>query len=136
MPKIYYSQIITLSRNYINWYWETKLKGVIPSPFIHPSLPPTSQRYFNESLKTDSLEWKQIYLVSPLVTLDSYFCFFQYKILNNVLYLSKKLLRFENWLYLFVLWWDSVLSTLKCYITQNLWNDLALFFKNDLLYLM
>ena len=96
----------------------------------------TSQKYFNELLKTDSLDWKQIYVLPRLVTLDSYSRCFQYKILNNVLYLNKKLFTFrkltsplfpfckrshETVLHLFY----------KCDIIQNLWNELDLFFEND-----
>ena len=39
--------------------------------YTHPYTP-TSQKYFNELLKTDSLDWKQIYLLPRLVTLDNY----------------------------------------------------------------
>ena len=61
----------------------------------HPFIP-TSRRHFNELLKTDSLDWKQIYLLPRLVTLDSYSLSFQYKILSNVLYLDKKLFTFQK----------------------------------------
>ena len=54
----------------------------------------TSRKYSNELLKTDSLDWKQIYVAPRLVTPDSYSRSFQYKILNNVPYLNKKLFTF------------------------------------------
>ena len=57
---------------------------------------PTSQKYLNELFKTDSFDWKQIYLLPRLVTLDSYSRSIQYKILNNVLYLNKKLFKFRK----------------------------------------
>ena len=57
--------------------------------YTHP-FTPTSQKYLNESFKTDSFDWKQIYLLPRLVALDSYSRSFQYKILNNVLYLNKR----------------------------------------------
>ena len=38
--------------------------------YTHP-FTPTSQKYINELLKIDSLDWKQIYLQPRLVTLDS-----------------------------------------------------------------
>ena len=60
--------------------------------YIH-SFTPTSQKYFNELFKTKSLDWKQIYLPARFVTLDSYFCSVQYKILNIVLYWNEKLLK-------------------------------------------
>ena len=55
---------------------------------------PTSQKYLNELLTTDSFDWNQIYILPRLVTLDSYSRSFQYKILNNILYLYKKLFKF------------------------------------------
>ena len=44
---------------------------------IHPS------KHFNKLLKTDTLHWKQMYLPPHLVTIDSYWRSFQYKILKN-----------------------------------------------------
>ena len=63
--------------------------------YTHPYTP-TSQKFFNELLKTDSSDWKQIYLLAHLVTLGSYSRSFLYKILNNVLYLNKKLFTFRK----------------------------------------
>ena len=103
--------------------------------YTHP-FTPTSQKYLNELLKTDSLDWKQIYLLPRLVTLDSSSCSFQCKILNNVLYLNKNLFTFwkstsplcpfcklsnETVLHLFY----------ECNIILNLWNELVLFFENE-----
>ena len=82
------------------------------------------------------MDWKWIYLLPGLVTLDSHFRSFQYKNLNNVLYLNKKLftlrkstsplcpfckLSDERVLHLFY----------ECNIILNLWNELDLFFKNE-----
>ena len=63
--------------------------------YNHP-LTPISQKYLNELLKTDSFDWKEIYLLPRLVTRDSYSCSFQYKILNNFLYLNKKSFMFRK----------------------------------------
>ena len=82
------------------------------------------------------MDWKWIYLLPGLVTLDSHFRSFQYKNLNNVLYLNKKLftlrkstsplcpfckLSDERVLHLFY----------ECNIILNLWNELDLFFENE-----
>ena len=103
--------------------------------YTHP-FTPTSQKYLNKLLKTDSFDWKQIYLLPRLVILDSYSRSFQYKTLNNALCLNKKIFMFqkstsapcpfcklpdETVLHLFY----------ECDIIQNLWNELDLFFKND-----
>ena len=103
--------------------------------YTHP-FTPTSQKYFIELFKTDSFDWKQIYLLPCLVTLDSYSRSFQYKILNSSLYFDKKHFTFrkstsslcpsckpsdETVLHQFY----------KCNIIEKLWNDLALFFESD-----
>ena len=100
----------------------------------HP-FTPTSQNYFSELLKTDSLDWKQIYLLPRLVALDSYSHSFQFKILNNVLYLNKKPFTFRKStspLCPFCKLSDETVLHLfyECDIIQNLWNELDLFFEN------
>ena len=82
------------------------------------------------------MDWKQIYLLPRLVTLDSYSRSFQYKILNNVLYLNKKLFMFRKSASLHCPFYklsdETVLHLFyKCDIVQNLWNKLDLFFEND-----
>ena len=103
--------------------------------YTHP-FTPTSQKYLNESFKTDSFDWKQIYLLPLSVTLDSYSRSFQYKILNNVLYLNKKLFKFRKStspLCPFCKLCDETVLHLfyECNITLDLWNELVLFFKNE-----
>ena len=103
--------------------------------YTHP-FTPTSQKYLNELLKTDSCAWKQIYLLPRLVTLDSYSCSVQYKILNNVLYSNKKLFTFRKSTSLLCpfckLSDETVLHLFyECNITLNLWNQLVLFFENE-----
>ena len=82
------------------------------------------------------MDWKQIYLLPRLVTLDGYSCSFQYKILNNVLYLSKKLFTFRKSTSLLCpfckLSDETVLHLFyECNIILNLWNELVLFFENE-----
>ena len=52
---------------------------------------PTSQSYFENYFKTDDFDWKKIYVIPRIVTIDTKQRAFQYKILNNILYLNKKL---------------------------------------------
>ena len=80
------------------------------------------------------MDWKQTYLLPRLVTLDSYS--FQYKILEDVLYLNKKLVAFRKStspLCPFFQLFDETVPHLfyGCDIVQNLWNELDLFFEND-----
>ena len=97
---------------------------------------PKSQKYFIELLKTDNFYWKKIYLLPRLVTLDSYNSF-QYKILNNILYLNKKLfyiskIYFTTLAFMYVNFLMRLFHKLyECDITKKLWNGLALFFEND-----
>ena len=102
---------------------------------MHP-FTPTSQKYLNELLKTDSLDWKQIYILPRLVTPDSCSRSFQYKIWNDVLYLNKKLFTFQKStspVSPFCKLSDETVFHLfyKCYIILNLWNELELFFENE-----
>ena len=52
---------------------------------------PTSQKYFEQLFPSEIFIWKDIYLLVHKVTTDCYLRSFQYKILNNILFLNKKL---------------------------------------------
>ena len=53
---------------------------------------PTSVQYWNEKIDNlDEYVWKQIFLIPRSATIESYTRSFQYKILNNALFLNKKL---------------------------------------------
>ena len=60
---------------------------------------PTSQIYFEKYFKDcvldwNVLDWKYIYILPRIVTFDPYTRYFQYEVLNNVLYLNEKLFSF------------------------------------------
>ena len=57
---------------------------------------PTSQYYFEIKFPDVEFDWKYIYTLSRKITTDPYSRYFQYKILNNVLYLNDKLFFLEN----------------------------------------
>ena len=57
---------------------------------------PTSQYYFEIKFLDVEFDWKYIYTLSRKITTDPYSRYFQYKILNNVLYLNDKLFFLEN----------------------------------------
>ena len=57
---------------------------------------PTSQYYFEIKFPDVEFDWKYIYTLSRKITTDLYSRYFQYKILNNVLYLNDKLFFLEN----------------------------------------
>ena len=53
------------------------------------------QIYFQELFPNKEIEWKCKYLMPRRVNMDTDLRIFQYKILNNVLYLNKKLFKFK-----------------------------------------
>ena len=55
---------------------------------------PSSQSYYQKLFQTTNLDWKNIYILPRIVTLDTKVRIFQYKLLNNVLYLNKMLFKF------------------------------------------
>ena len=57
---------------------------------------PTSQSYYEKFLETTNLNWKEIYILPRNVSIDTNLCMFQYKILNNILFLNKLLFKFEK----------------------------------------
>ena len=124
---IYYSQITILLKNTIIGIEKLNSRQLYSLlVYTHP-FTPTSQKYLNELLKTDSLDWKQIYLLQRLVTLDNCSHFFQCTILKNVLYLNKKLFVFRKStspLCPFCKISDETVLHLfyECNIILNLWN--------------
>ena len=70
-------------------------------------------------------------------TANSHLHFFNYKIINNVLYLNEKLFQFgKTQSPLCSFCHDEAETTLhvfhKCSVTKTLWNQLSLFFETDL----
>ena len=57
---------------------------------------PTSQKYSNNLSSNIELPWKEIFLTAREATANSHFRCFNYKIINNVLYLNKKLFQFRK----------------------------------------
>ena len=57
---------------------------------------PTSQKYFCNIFPNLQVEWKKIYLLPRKVSNDTNLRMFQYKILNNILYLNKQLFSFNK----------------------------------------
>ena len=98
---------------------------------------PTSQNYFENSFPNYTFDWKQIYLLPRIITINSYQRNFQYKILHNILYLHKTLYIFGKI--------DSPLCSIchsndetvahlfcKCVRVSQLWSQLRIFFSTDL----
>ena len=49
---------------------------------------PTSQKYFSKVFPNENFDWKKIYILPRVVTINSFQRNFQYKILHNILYLN------------------------------------------------
>ena len=93
------------------------------------SKPSTSQLYFEKVLGFGKVEWEKVYMLPRIVTIESSLRSFQYKILNNILYLNERLFKFNIV--------DSLLCSLcgaynesikhlfcTCTVTQRLWHQL------------
>ena len=57
---------------------------------------PTSQLYYERCFNKFDFDWKLIYLLPRMVTVDSILRVFQYKILNNILFVNKMLFKFRQ----------------------------------------
>ena len=55
---------------------------------------PTSQKYFGKVFPNENFDWKKIYILPRVVTINSFQSNFQYKILHNTFYLNKILFTF------------------------------------------
>ena len=57
---------------------------------------PTSQKYFGKVFPDENFDWKDIYILPRVATINSFQRNFQYKILHNILYLNKMLFTFSK----------------------------------------
>ena len=56
--------------------------------------PPTSQNTLEKSLDISNVDWPTIYMIPQKVAIQSSLRVFQYKILNNILFLNNRLFKF------------------------------------------
>ena len=57
---------------------------------------PTSQLYYEKYFNKSDFDWKLIYLLPRMITFETKLRFFQYKILNNILFMNKMLFKFRK----------------------------------------
>ena len=107
---------------------------------------PTSQPYWEQSIRNAddeyhpheiTIDWKKIYLIPRRPTIESYTRSFQYKIINNALFLNKKLFNMryvESPACSFCNQDDESLIHFfcECHVTRKLWKDLQKFFATSL----
>ena len=83
-----------------------------------------SQIYFEKLFPNKKIEWKCIYLMPRRAKIDTNLRIFQYKILNNVLYLNEKLFKFKLFLHLFVLFVIRKMKPLYTFFTTAIKQNL------------
>ena len=97
---------------------------------------PTSQKYFDNLFPNFELPWKDICLNACKAAANNHLRSFNYKIINNVLYLNEKLFFDKSQSTFCSFCHNEAETTLhifhKCSVTKTLWNQLSLFFETDL----
>ena len=95
---------------------------------------PTCQSYHEKNFVNYDFNWKLIYRIRipRIATLETKICIFQYKLLNNVLYLNKKLFQFgiisQSKCSFSELYDETSLHIFyECTYAQNLWKRLRLY---------
>ena len=94
---------------------------------------PTSRIYFEKIFHFYDFQWKDIYTLPHKVSINAYFRSFQYKILNNILYLNKNPYTFalsNTQLCSFCKMEEEIISHLFYYCThvQDIWNQVQIYF--------
>ena len=93
---------------------------------------PTCQGYHKKNFDDYVFNWKLIYRIPRIATFETKSHVFQYKLLNNVLYLNKKLFHFRITFQSkcsFCELYDETPHHIfyECTYAQNLWNQLRLY---------
>ena len=57
---------------------------------------PTSQKTIEKLLGNDGINWQEVYMIPRKVSISSSIRIFQYKILNDILYLNRKISEFDQ----------------------------------------
>ena len=72
-------------------YHVVKGARVLPTDMSKIFNKPTSNIYFKKLFENTTLDWSKTYLLPRLATINTTLRVFQYKILNNILFLNKKI---------------------------------------------
>ena len=97
----------------------------------------TSHLYFEGYFNNFDFDWKLIYLLPRMVTVDKKLKVFQYKILNNILFVNKMLLKLRKVEYPLCSLYKAEDETYirlfyRCRKTSILWRQLQSFFSTAL----
>ena len=98
---------------------------------------PTSQKYFGKVFPNENFDWKKIYILPRVVTINSFQRNFQYKIPVNILYLNNMLFTFSKIKTPLCSFCHSHDETIKDIFLEwiwakQLWNHLRLLLTNDI----
>ena len=98
---------------------------------------PTSQKSICKLLSIEKLPWKSIYSCIYKTSVDFYSRIFQYKCLNNILYLNNVLFKMglsDSPLCSYCSLYNESQAHLffECYVTKRYWTQLQNFFKDKL----
>ena len=91
---LFYLNYHLIKSNQIYSFEKLTAKGLYMISLQHETTTPTSQKYFESIFRDLTLQWKHIYTLPRITTIDSKLQCFQYKILLNTLCLNQKLFFF------------------------------------------
>ena len=113
------------------------MKEIYSGLLLSSSNTATFQNYFGKVFPNKNFDWKNIYILTRVVSINSFQRNFQYKTLHNILYLNKMLFTFgkiKTPLCSFCHSYDETVKHifLECVCVKPLWNHLRLFVTNDI----
>ena len=79
-----------IKSNQIYSFEKLTAKELYLTSLRHETATPTSQKYFESMCRDPTLQWKHIYTLPCITTIDSKLRCFHYEILHNTLYLNEK----------------------------------------------
>jgi len=126
-----------IKRNQVVSIIKLDSKELYSVPVYFADSKPTAQIYFDNLFCEVNLDWKNIYLLPRKTTVDTRFRVFQYKILNNILYLNKALFKFgktSSPLCSFCKKEEETIIHLfhSCNKIKEIWNNLRLYFASKI----
>ena len=104
---------------------------------LSSSKTPSSQRYFGKVSSNENFDWKKLFVLPRVVTLNSFRRNFQYKILYNILHLNKMLFTFGKINTPLCSFYHSYDETIKHMFLEwicvkQLWNHFRLFLTTNI----
>ena len=99
---------------------------------------PPSNVHFEKTFPNMKLDWRKIYILPRITTVNTYLCSFQYKFLNNILFMNKKLFVFQKKNIPLCLFCNQEEETRlhifsECTYVIYLWQQLATLFGSNLI---